>query len=174
MDKGLPATAWSLEVGGAGTGGNTRITTVPAQSGAGRVKVTATDHGVQEGARRFEIDGSGPAQVLLSTQSPVDLTRQTNGDVMLLATMRVDAAPTRPVTLSLRSGPGGGQVALGRMEKLPVGQWKTLGVPLKCFGGNVNMGKVDSPFILATEGALTVSVARVALGTTADVTTSCK
>ena len=170
---GLPATAWSLEVGGAGTGGNTRVTTVPAQSGSGRVKVTATDYGVQEGARRFAIDGSGPAQISLSTQSPVDLTRQTNGDVMLLSTMRVDAAPTKPVTLSLRSGPGGGQVALGGMEKLPAGQWKTLGVPLKCFGGNVNMGKVDSPFILATEGALTVSVARVALGTTADVTLSC-
>lgn len=173
MDKGMPATAWSLEVGGAGTGGNTRITTVPAQSGGGRVKVTATDHGVQEGARRFVIDGSGPAQILLGTQSPVDLTRQANGDVMLLATMRIDAAPTGPVTLALRSGPGNGQVALGRMEKLPVGQWKTLGVPLKCFVGNVNMGRVDTPFVLATDGALTVSVARVALGTTADVTPGC-
>lgn len=173
MDKGLPATAWSLEVGGAGTGGNTRITTVPAQSGAGRVKVSATDHGVQEGARRFAIDGSGPAQIVLSTQSPVDLTRQTNGDVMLVSTMRVDAAPTRPVTLSLRSGPGGGQVALGQLQQLPIGAWKTLGVPLKCFGGNVNMAKVDTPFVLSTDGKLTVSVARVALGTTADVKVSC-
>ncbi|MGN5375181.1 putative glycoside hydrolase [Sphingomonas hankookensis] len=137
------------------------------------MKVTATDHGVQEGARRFVIDGSGPAQILLGTQSPVDLTRQANGDVMLLATMRIDAAPTGPVTLALRSGPGNGQVALGRMEKLPVGQWKTLGVPLKCFVGNVNMGRVDTPFVLATDGALTVSVARVALGTTADVTPGC-
>lgn len=174
MDKGMPATAWSLAVGGAGTGGNTRITTVPAQSGAGRVKVTATDHGVQEGARRFEIDGSGPAQITLSTQSPADLTRQANGDMLLVATMRVDAAPTRPVTLALRSGPGGGQVALGQLEQLGVGTWKTLGVPLKCFGGNVNMGKVDTPFILSTEGRLTISIARVALGTTADVTLGCK
>lgn len=174
MDKGMPATAWSLAVGGAGTGGNTRITTVPAQSGAGRVKVTATDHGVQEGARRFEIDGSGPAQITLSTQSPADLTRQANGDMLLVATMRVDAAPTRPVTLALRSGPGGGQVALGQLEQLGVGAWKTLGVPLKCFGGNVNMGKVDTPFILSTEGRLTISIARVALGTTADVTLGCK
>ncbi|MEP9401395.1 glycoside hydrolase family 3 protein [Sphingomonas silueang] len=174
MDKGLPATAWSLEVGGAGTGGNTRVTTVPAQSGGGRVKVSATDYGVQEGARRFEVDGSGPAEIVLRTQSPVDLLRQTNGDVMLLATMRVDAAPTRPVTLGIRTGAGGSTVPLGQLDLLPAGQWKTVGVPLKCFAGNVNMGTVDTPFVLSTDGRMTVSIARVLLGTTADVTLPCR
>ncbi|MBD8678600.1 glycoside hydrolase family 3 protein [Sphingomonas sp. CFBP 13720] len=174
MDKGLPSTSWSLEVGGAGTGGNTRITTVPAQSGGGRVKVTATDHGVQEGARRFQIDGSGPAEIVLRTQSSVDLTRETNGDVLLLATMRVDEAPTAEVKLAIRTGAGGGNVTLGRMEQLPVGEWKTLGVPLKCFNsGNVNMNTVDAPFILSTTGRATVSIARVALGTVADVKLTC-
>ncbi|WP_082448132.1 MULTISPECIES: glycoside hydrolase family 3 protein [unclassified Sphingomonas] len=173
MDKGLPATSWSLSVGGAGTGGNTRITTVPAQSGGGRVKVSATDHGVQEGARRFEIDGSGPAEIELRTQSPVDLTRQTNGDVMLLATMRVDAAPAQPVKLGIRTGAGGNDVSLGKLELLPVGEWKTIGVPLKCFAGNVNMATVDAPFVLSTTGRMTVSIARVALGMSPDVKLPC-
>lgn len=173
MDKGMPATSWSLEVGGAGTGGNTRVTTVPAQSGAGRVKVTATDHGVQEGARRFEFDGSGPAEIVLRTQSAVDMTRETNGDVLLLATMRVDAAPTAPVTLGIRTGAGGSDIAVGRLEILPVGEWKTVGVPLKCFAGNVNMTTVDAPFVLSSTGRMTVSIAKVALGTVADVKLPC-
>jgi beta-glucosidase len=173
MDKGLPATAWSLEVGGGGTGGNTRVTTVPAQSGGGRVKVTATDHGVQEGARRFELDGSGPAVIALRTQSPVDLARQANGDVMVVSTLRMDAAPTRPVTLGIRTGAGGADLPVGQLAQLPVGAWKTLGVPLKCFKGNVNIGTVDAPFVLSSAGRMTISVARVALGTTADVMLSC-
>lgn len=172
MDKGLPATSWSLAVGGQGS--STRITTVPAQSEGGRVRVTATDHGVQEGARRFDLDGKGPAQVALTTQSPVDLTRETNGDVLLVSTMRVDAAPTADVTLGIRTGPGGGQLSLGRLQQLPVGEWKTIGVPLKCFGnGNVNMTTVDAPFVLTTSGRLSFSLARVALGTDADVKVAC-
>ncbi len=61
FDKGLPVQPWSLRVSNGSD--TTRITTVPVEAIGGRVKVTAVDDTVQEGARRFVFDGSGPATV---------------------------------------------------------------------------------------------------------------
>jgi beta-glucosidase len=46
---------WSLRVSNGAD--STRITTVPAEAVGGRVKVTAIDDLVQEGARRFVFAG---------------------------------------------------------------------------------------------------------------------
>src|SRR3546814_4702028 len=59
--KGVPAASWSLVVAGPGGDRQTRLTAVPAQALGGRVIVTATDHRVQEGARRFAIAGGDAA-----------------------------------------------------------------------------------------------------------------
>ncbi|WP_052134435.1 glycoside hydrolase family 3 protein [Sphingomonas sp. 37zxx] len=173
MDKGLPAASWSLVVGDP-AGSTTRVTTLPIDAANGRVRVTATDFGVQEGARRFAFDGKGPASVALTGMAAVDTTRETNGDVLLVSTIRVDQAPTAPVTLAMRSGPAQAAISLGRLEQLKPGNWTKVGVPLKCFrAGGVNMSAVDTPLVVATDGAFTFSLARVALGTDADVKLDC-
>lgn len=170
MDKGAPAASWSLQAGD-GSGSSTRITTAPATAADGRVRITATDYGVQEGARRFQFDGSGPATVELASQSPVDLSRETNGDVLLVATMRVDSGPSAPVTIGVRTGPNTVRLSLTGVAP---GAWTTVGVPLKCFASKgANMAAVDVPFQLATSGRLTMSLARVALGTDAKTRLSC-
>ena len=172
FDAGVPAASWSLQVTDGATD-VTRITTVPAVALAGGTTVTAIDHSRQEGARRFVLGGGRPQVVELSTHAPVDLTRETNGDVMLVAEMRIDAAPAGPVALIVRCGAScTGQVTLP--PDLPVGQWRRVGVPLKCFAqAGATMARVDAPFQLATRAALTFSLARVALGTQADVVVAC-
>src|SRR3546814_19481 len=92
--KGVPAASWSLVVAGPGGDRQTRLTAVPAKALGGRVIVTATDHRVQEGARRFAIAG-GDAAIRLQRFEPLDLSREANGDVLLLATLKVAKAPAR-------------------------------------------------------------------------------
>ncbi len=172
MERGLPSPAWSLEVGAPGQS-TSRITTVPTQAAAGKVTVTATDHVVQEGARRFTVS-DGQAAIALSTQAPVDVTRQSNGDVALLVTARRDAAITGTPTIGVRSGQKAANVAFADLAALPAGQWRTVAVPLKCFArAGADLAKLDAPFVLTLTGPATVSVSRVALGTVADQTVAC-
>ena len=169
--QGVPAASWSLIVADA-AGQQTRITAVPAKAAAGHVAVTATDHLVQEGARRFAFDGAAPATVALATHAPIDVTRESNGDVMLVTTMRVDAAPARPLTLSMRSGAKTGSIPLAPLGE--PGAWRTYGVPLKCFAGQgVDMAHVEMPFALTSSGEATISLAKVSLGTVADQIVAC-
>lgn len=172
FDRGAPSASWSLEVGGPGAS-MTRISTLPARAADGRVVVTATDHQVQEGARRFTLSG-GPATIALSTQAPVDVTRQANGDVSLVMTVRRDAPLAGIPAIGARSGTAGGSVPLPQLNALPAGQWRTIAVPLKCLArAGADLAKLDAPFTLSLEGPATLSLARVALGMVADQTVDC-
>ncbi len=156
-----------------------RVTTVPATGLSGRAIVTATDHDVQEGARKFAIAGGpGGSALEINTHDAIDLSRETNGDVMLLATMRLDTAPSAAITMSLRCDGSacGRPLHLPELTALAPGQWRVLGVPLKCFAATgADMTRITAPFRLATDGSLGFSLSRVALGSgaEADIVAKC-
>ncbi|WP_220475459.1 glycoside hydrolase family 3 protein [Sphingomonas cavernae] len=174
FDNGLPIASWSLQVTD-GKADTTRITTTPVTAAGGRVRVTAVNHLTQEGARRFVWSGDGAATVELVTHAPVDVTRETNGDVMLLITMRIDGMPTKDVMLGARCGNDcGGTASLRFADTIKPGQWRTAGIPLKCFArGGADMARLDAPFRLTTAGRMDLSISRVALGTVADDVLPC-
>ncbi len=173
LDKGAPTASWSLVVSD-GSADATRVTLLPATVLGGRGRVAATDHIVQEGARQFTFTGDGPEAVELVTHAPIDLSRETNGDVMLVVTARFDAAP---VAVSIGVGCGqecGGAVPVPELAESAAGQWQTLGIPLKCFArAGADMTRLATPFRLSTAGAARFSLARVALGTVADRVIAC-
>lgn len=175
FQKGVPTPGWSLEIQNPASGGITRITSVPANVADSGVAITATDYQVQEGARTFAFSGTkGEAALALTTHAPADLSRETNGEMMLVATIRVDTKPTAPVTLAMRSGAQTARLPLGTLDMLPRGSWTTLGVPLQCLRkAGASVGAVDAPLILSTPGAMTVSLARVKLGMDAQVRLDC-
>ena len=171
LDRGQPHPLWSLYV----TDGadSTRITTVPARAAGGRVGVTPTDHVVQEGARRFAIE-QGAAAIEISSHAAVDISRETNGDVALVMSLRRDSALSGPISLSMRGGGKLGVLDAAAIGQLPQGQWVRLAVPLKCFAATgVGMNSVLMPFALSLGGPGTISIARVALGTDSDKVLDC-
>jgi beta-glucosidase len=174
FDKGVPVQPWSLRVS-SGTD-TTRITTVPAEAIGGRVKVSAVDDAVQEGGRRFQFAGDGAATIAISSEGAVDVSRESNGDVMLLVRLRRDADAPKDVTLGVSCGAGcGGKVpfadALGGIAS---GKWQTVGVPLKCFvKAGADVSKLNETLSLASSGKLDVSISQVKLGTVADKVVSC-
>jgi beta-glucosidase len=165
FDKGVPSASWSLNVSD-GAGAVTRITTTPAEAIGGRVRVTAVNSDtVQEGARQFELKGGGAQVVELVNFEPIDVSRATSEGQILQITMRVDKAPTAPISVSARSGAAGGAIAVPEIAALPVGQWVTVGVTLQCFkNAGADMAKLSAPLHLATDGSVTFSVSRVAVG----------
>ncbi len=175
FDKGVPASSWSLQVSSP-EAGITRITSTPVSAAAGRVQVTAIDYLTQEGARRFIWRGDGAASVEMATQAPIDIDRESNADILVLMTMRIDGKPTAPIMLSSTCGANcASEINADQLASLPIGTWKTVGVPLKCFANRgTDMKKVDVPIRLTTSGKLDMSLSRVALGTVSDMVISCK
>jgi beta-glucosidase len=116
----------------------------------------------QESARilTFNVPAGEMAHALIAA-APVDLTRQSNGEMAIAFRYRVDARPTGVVNLTL----GAGSVDISRiLGAAPVGEWRTLKVRLSCLrdsGAAVNA--VDQPWGLRASGALTVAVEDIRL-----------
>jgi beta-glucosidase len=174
FDKGIPVQPWSLRVSNGPD--STRITTTPVEAIGGRVKVTAIDDQVQEGARRFVFAGDGPAAVEITSEGSVDLSREANGDVMLLVRMRREAAAPKDVTIGMACGAGcGGTLPFGdTLAAIDAGKWTTVGISLKCFQkANVDVSKVNEVFEISSSGKLDIALSQVKLGTVADRLHSC-
>jgi len=149
---------------------------VPIEAVGGRVKVSAVDDTVQEGARRFAFAGDGPATIQISTEATADVSRESNGDVMLLVRLRRDADVPKDLTLGMACGAGcGGKLPFAdTLGSIGAGKWQTVGVPLKCFAkGGADVSKISEVLSLATSGKLDVSLSQVKLGTVADKVVSC-
>lgn len=169
--SGRPAASWSLLVeDGSGTGDETRITTVPADAAGGRVRVTASDYRVQEGARRF-VSSGGKMAISLRNFTPLDLDRETNADVMLLVTARVWKSPGQAVLSAVGNGGAGSTaIAFDSTE-----QFVRYGIPLRCLRDKgADMRTLGKPFMLTVDGAADFAIGEVRLGTDAEKVMPCR
>lgn len=152
------------------------VSTVPSTVAGGRVRVSRVDGKAQEDSLRFQWTGQGMAAVELDSREAFDFTRETNGDVMLVLTMRVAQRPTSRVDVAMACGPGcSGSVQLDQaIARAPASEWQRIAVPLKCFGqSGADMKQIRTALSLRTAGSLDIVVQRVAFGTEADRKISC-
>src|SRR3546814_11676381 len=90
---------------------------------------------------------------------------------MLLATLRLAAGPSAPVFMSVRCDGAdcGRPLRLPELAALSPGQWRVLGVPLKCFAATgADTTRITAPFRVSTSGSLNISLSRGALGSGMD------
>ncbi len=177
LQRGQAAPGWSLVLTDPAAAPHT-VGPVPAATPGGRIAISAIDKDVQEGARRIVLAaGAQPATIALEAALPQDLSRETNGDVLLLLNVRLDAKPGASVTISARCGPNAcaAPVALPELAALPLGQWQTLAVPLKCLlPAGADTHAITSPLVLTSRGPLSLGLASVTLGTKGDIVAQCK
>jgi beta-glucosidase len=175
FSHGKPAQGFALRLTGAdGTAAN--VTATPAATADGHLRISAFDYKAQEDARRLDWSGQGNARAALVAPAPLDVERETNGDVMLVTTLRVDAVSPDGASIGVGCGAGcGGEVAVGRqLATLPHGQWLRLGIPLKCFrDAGADMSKLEQPFEWTSGAGERIAVTEVSLGTVADRTLDC-
>ncbi|WP_295972933.1 exo 1,3/1,4-beta-D-glucan glucohydrolase [uncultured Xanthomonas sp.] len=170
LDRGKPAAGINLILFG-GTQANLPAATFPVALADGSLKVTAIDHKAQEDARRFVWSGSGKSGVALVLPKPLDVSRESNGDVQLILTLKVDAAPNAAARIGVACGHDcGARVDLGKaLAALPKGEWRTLGVPLKCFAvAGADLTRLERLPLIESDGALDLSLSRIALGSSND------
>lgn len=170
FSNGVPASSWSLHVGSPQGAEATRITTVPAAALEGRARITAANAAVQEGARRVEVR-EGDAATTISTFTPVDLSRETNAELLSLFTVRVDD-PADSTSVGIRCG--GTDCATVPVTLPQSGEYVRYGLPLKCFASKgADMTQVTAPFVLVTRGKTDFALSEMRLGTDADVVLPC-
>ena len=145
-----------------------------AATADGSLRMTALDYKAQEDARRLAWDKAG-ATLAIQARTPMDLDRQTNGDVLLVTTVRVDALPG-DAWIGMGCGQGcAGRVSLRKsLVSLGTDRWASIGVPLKCLrAAGADMHRIDRPLVIAADAKTILAVSRVALGTDADVIAEC-
>ena len=176
LQRGKAAPGWTLTLTDPDNP-RLRVEAVPAQTIGGRIAISATDKDVQEGARQITMRaGSSAATIELEATSPVDISRETNGDMMVVMTLRLGAKPGASVTLAARCGDAlcGAPVTLTELAALRPGVWQDVAVPLKCLlPAGADSTRVSSPFVLSSKGALSLGLASVVLGTHSDTVSGC-
>jgi beta-glucosidase len=131
------------------------------------VEARPADRVAQEDSVRLRWTGAGRAVAAIVEDAPVDLTRETNGELALELELRVNAPPSADVSLLMGCGANctGGFPLRGVLaEAATTGKWTRIAVPLRCFArAGVDMSRVETPLSFATSGTLdiTMSAARI-------------
>ena len=125
----------------------------------GRVQQTRVDRAAQEDTLRFAFAGPGSASI--EQAKAIDATRESNGQLSLLVDYRVTAAPSGEATLGMTGGKTATVPITGAL-KGPLGEWRQLAVPLRCFAdGGVDMARVTMPATIASTGTLGLDVSSI-------------
>ncbi|WP_414711399.1 glycoside hydrolase family 3 protein [Sphingomonas sp. UBA978] len=136
----------------------------------GGATVTRTDRSGQEDSLRIAVKGEGA--VAIEQAMPIDITRESNGQLSLIVDYRVTAAPTGQVALGVADGAKLATVPLTGAMK--TGDWMTAAVPLRCFADQgVSMATVTRPFVLTSSGTLGVDISGIRIGTAPAGPVSC-
>ena len=174
FDKGAATTGNTLRLVGA-DGRAMDIVHPAATTADGSVAMSAINTEIQEGARLFQFAGAGVVQ--LRANQPIDLVRETNGDVLVVARLRVDALPAGArVALGAGCGEGcDGAVDIGpTLATLPKGEWTRVAVPLKCLRvAGADTGKLEAPFVLTGSRGTTLALSTVSAATDFDHKVDC-
>ena len=116
----------------------------------------------QEGALQLQWQPGSPAAAAIGGE-PLDLAFETNAELMLQMTYRVDAPPAGLATLAMGTGRLDARTLFAA-----AGGWRTVRIPLKCFAQRgADMARVEPAWSLSASGPFTVSFAEIRLATQA-------
>jgi beta-glucosidase len=139
--------------------------------------VKVVDREGQGDARAVRWSGAGMAAVYVQASDPIDLSRESNGEMAISFDGYLEEAPGGAVVLRVDGGEDltRGMVDVTAMVKeLPLGEWGSVAVRLRCFeDAGADMKKIYIPFGLSTEGSLALRFADVKLVSAAESEATC-
>ncbi len=123
------------------------------------VRIVALDRRAQEDARRFTWTGTGEAAARIEAAEPIDISREATGELSLIVEYRVDQRPSGAVTVAM----DGARLSVGGLlRSAPVGEWRSLVLPLRCFvRAGLDPKRVTTPVAISTAGRLSLSISDV-------------
>jgi beta-glucosidase len=167
--KGGPRGNWQLFTGDPSDWA-VEATGSRSQSSTGSVVVESIDRMVQEDARRLTFTGADDrlSVVYMQSEYPTDLTDLDEAGGALVIDFRVVEKPTEQVNLRMDCKyPCSGSVRFTKvLLDAPIGEWTQKSVPTACFANDgVQLGRVNTAFVLATEGDITLDISEIKLTT---------
>jgi beta-glucosidase len=155
FSRGAVPQGWSFAMQPAGAGQERRV-----------------DRRAQEDARSFTWPGTRQALLVLQAAQPVDLSRETTGQLSLVIEYRVDSPPTGEVAVRMVCGVElcAAQVPItGALRSAPAGEWRTLAIPLGCFAAapGFDPKHVTVPLEIDSSGRLGLSLSDVRIASAA-------
>jgi beta-glucosidase len=148
-------------------GASALIVTGPVETPNRAISSVAFDRAAQEDSRRFIWADQTSSSVMISNNSPLDISREANGELSLEIDLKMDSVPNGPIVVSQYCGAGcKGSVDITAFATANQGKgWTQLSIPLSCFvKRGADMTKITTPFELSASGRMDVSISRVALG----------
>ena len=160
INSDIPFGTW-FSRGRVGTG------LILATPGSG-LQLSAVDRSAQEDSRRVLWNGTGDGALAVTSTPPLDLARESNGQLAIEMDARVDAIDAKSVDVSMECGDKcGATINIASALRSNAGKgWQTISIPLSCFAkAGTNMQNVTVPFRLTTRDTLDMRFSRIALGT---------
>lgn len=173
FEKGALAKGWRLRV--VHTGAPAFVTRAVESKGLG-VAITAVDHKAQEDAWRYDWTVGGSSSIAFVPPDALDLSRETNGDVLLLMTLRIETPTPSETNVFVECGDDcGARVAIGeQLAALAPDQWMRVGIPLKCFAtAGANMGRLTVAAGIESSAGYRLAISEIGYGTVADHVLGC-
>ena len=139
------------------------------RSNGGQLRVRRADNIVQEDSLRllFSGDGSQLNQWYWQARAPKDLSGMLEEESVLNFMIAVNSHPSEEVTVRMDCVyPCSATVSITKaLEAFPLGDRRELAIPIRCFVENgLRVDRVDTPALLATTGALDITLSSVNIG----------
>jgi beta-glucosidase len=173
---GGPVAPWRLYLGDEADWRVAADSPVTNTTGSENLILRTVDRRAQEDARAARWSGGGMAAVYLAANDPVDLSREANGEMAIAFDVNLEESPTGAVTMRMQCGMdcSGSVDATERLAALPLGEWITVAVRLRCFeDAGADMTRIDVPFGLATDGTAALRFSDVRLVSAEEGGTAC-
>lgn len=142
---------------------------------SGAVTQARVDRQAQEDSVRLAFAGAG--ELAVQQAQPIDLSRESNGQLSLILDYRVTRAPTGTVTLGMAAAGAGGRTAsvpITGALRTAGSDWTELAVPLRCFADQgVDMAHVTRPAVIAATGAAGIDVSGIRVASAPPGPVSC-
>ncbi|MBW6524861.1 exo 1,3/1,4-beta-D-glucan glucohydrolase [Sphingomonas sp. RHCKR47] len=140
---------------------------------SGAVTQSRIDRQAQEDSVRLAFAGTGDLAV--QQAQPIDLSRESNGQLSLILDYRVTRAATGTVTLGMAAaGARSASVPITGALRAAGSDWTELAVPLRCFADQgVDMAHVTRPAVIAATGAAGIDVSGIRVASAPPGPVSC-
>ncbi|SEL75769.1 exo-1,4-beta-glucosidase [Sphingomonas palmae] len=126
---------------------------------SGAVTQARVDRQAQEDSVRLTFAGAG--ELAVEQAQPIDLSRESNGQLSLILDYRVTRAPTGTVTLGMAGGRSATVPITGVLRNAG-SDWTELAVPLRCFADQgVDMARITRSAVIAATGAAGIDVSGI-------------
>jgi beta-glucosidase len=160
LKEGAGSNGFALSIGDAQAPAIAAVAARVATYGSEGLVLRKVDRRRQEDAWSAAWSGQEKAWISLARSAPLDLSREANGAMALVLDIRVDTPPTGPVWLGL-GGDKPVMLPIGAGLAGPTGTWRTLRVPLRCFGAATS--GTTTVLRLETASALALTLSDAAL-----------